>query len=182
MLGLSDTLALAFTLLAFAAAARRRWPLVVVALVLSVLAKETAFSGRSCARPHPAHAKSHQTRCDRGAGDRAERVGDVGQPRAERVRLDRLAVRGPAVGLDPQHRRPRGALARAPAGGHDRGRRLARARDAPHVRAYLLVLLALMAVLRADITESWVNTSRSVIAGLPLAAWAITANAITADA
>ena len=52
-----------------------------------------------------------------------------------------------------------------------------RARGAPHVRAYLVILLALMAVLAPDITESWVNTSRSVIAGMPLATWAITARA-----
>ena len=43
VLGLSDTLALALTLLAFAAAAHRRWAVLVVALVLAALAKETAF-------------------------------------------------------------------------------------------------------------------------------------------
>ena len=52
-----------------------------------------------------------------------------------------------------------------------------RARGAPHVRAYLVVLLALMAVLAPEITVSWINTSRSVIAGLPLAAWAISTRA-----
>src|SRR5712691_3435916 len=47
MLGLSDTLALALTLVAFAAAAHRRWAVLVVALVLAALAKETAFLAAS---------------------------------------------------------------------------------------------------------------------------------------
>jgi hypothetical protein len=52
-----------------------------------------------------------------------------------------------------------------------------RARGALHVRVYLLVLLGLMAVLGTSVTESWINTSRSVAAGFPLAAWAIARDA-----
>jgi hypothetical protein len=48
---------------------------------------------------------------------------------------------------------------------------------APHVRVYLVLLLGLMAVLAEPVTASWVNTSRAVIAGLPLSAWLMTARA-----
>jgi hypothetical protein len=52
-----------------------------------------------------------------------------------------------------------------------------RAADVPHVRVYLVLLLVLMAVLGEPVTESWINTSRAVIAGLPLSAWLVTARA-----
>ena len=52
-----------------------------------------------------------------------------------------------------------------------------RADGVPHVRAYLVLLLVLMAVLAEPVTASWVNTSRAVIAGVPLSTWALTARA-----
>jgi hypothetical protein len=57
-----------------------------------------------------------------------------------------------------------------------------RAGSAPQVRAYLIVLLALMTVLATNVTGTWIDASRSVIAGLPLAAWAITTDARAASA
>jgi hypothetical protein len=51
------------------------------------------------------------------------------------------------------------------------------AEGVPHVRVYLVLLLVLMAVLAEPVTASWLNTSRAVIAGLPLAGWVITARA-----
>jgi hypothetical protein len=52
-----------------------------------------------------------------------------------------------------------------------------RADAMPHVQVYLALLLVLMATLSPAVTVSWINTSRAVIAGLPLAAWAVTARA-----
>jgi hypothetical protein len=176
MLGLSDTLALALTLVAFAAAAHRRWALLVVALVLAALAKETAF----LAAPALALAP--------------------GMP--GRVRL--AAVAAPAIVLIGWVAWVNHALSASVSAASQFASPLSgwihstdttpgllvglllaiviavgvwHARGAPHVRAYLLVLLALMAVLAPAITESWINTSRSVIAGLPLATWAISSRA-----
>jgi hypothetical protein len=47
-----------------------------------------------------------------------------------------------------------------------------RAGHAPHVRWYLILLLVLFTLLSPAVTASWVNTSRAVIAGVPLAVWA----------
>jgi hypothetical protein len=176
MLGLSDTLALALTLLAFAAAAHRRWAVVVVALVLAALAKETAF----LAAPALALTPRMPVRA---------RLATIAAPAI--VLMGWVAWVNHALNASlstaSQFGRPLSGWINSTdsATGIALGLLLAvtiavgawRAHGAPHVRAYLLVLLALMAVLAPDITESWINTSRSVIAGLPLAAWAITRDA-----
>jgi hypothetical protein len=176
MLGLSDTLALALTLLAFAAAAHRRWVLLVVALVLAALAKETAFLAAPALALTP------------GMPARA-RLAAVAAPAF--VLIGWIAWVNHALNASlstaSQFARPLSGWIHSTdgAGGLALGLLLAvtiavgawRAGGAPHVRAYLIVLLALMTVLAPDITESWLNTSRSVIAGVPLAAWAITAHA-----
>jgi hypothetical protein len=176
MLGLSDTLALALTLLAFAAAARRRWAAVIIALVLAALAKETAFLAAPALAltPHmPARARlaavaapaivliGWVTWVNEALNAPVSTAGQFARPLAGWINSTDGAV-GLALGL---------LLAVTIAVG------AWRARGVPHVRAYLLVLLALMAVLAPDVTGSWINTSRSVIAGVPLAAWAITARA-----
>ena len=176
MLGLSDTLALGLTLLAFAAAARRRWALVIAALVLAALAKETAILAAPALALTP------------GMPARA-RLAAVAAPAV--VLIGWIAWVNDALGATlstaSQFASPLSGWANSTdsAEGLVLALLLAatiavgawRARGAPHVRAYLVILLALMAVLAPDITESWVNTSRSVIAGMPLATWAITAHA-----
>ena len=176
MLGLSDTLALALTLLAFAAAAHRRWAVLVVALVLAALAKETAF----LAAPALALAP-----------------GMPGRARLAAVAAPAIVLGGwvawvnhalnASVSAESQFAGPLSGWIHSTdtAAGVAVGLLLAitiavgawRARGALHVRVYLLMLLALMAVLAPAITESWINTSRSVIAGLPLATWAISSRA-----
>ncbi|TML88766.1 MAG: hypothetical protein E6G06_15705 [Actinobacteria bacterium] len=176
MLGLSDTLALALTLLAFAAAAHRRWALLVVALVLAALAKETAFLAAPALALTP---------------------GMPGRARLAAVAAPAIVLMGwvtsvnhalhASISTESQFGSPLSGWIHSTdtAPGLMVGLLLAitiavgawRARGAPHVRAYLVVLLALMAVLAPEITVSWINTSRSVIAGLPLAAWAISTRA-----
>lgn len=176
MLGLSDTLALALTLLAFAAAAHRRWALVIVALVLAALAKETAF----LAAPALALTPRMPARA---------RLATVGAPAIVLIGWVAWVNHSLHASLSTasQFASPLTGWINSTdgTGGVAIGLLLAvimavgawRARNAPHVRAYLVVLLALMTVLAPDITVSWINTSRSVIAGVPLAAWAITARA-----
>jgi hypothetical protein len=50
---------------------------------------------------------------------------------------------------------------------------IVRTRDEIAVCAYLVLLLVLFSLLSSDVTVSWVNTTRAVVAGLPLAAWGI---------
>jgi hypothetical protein len=45
------------------------------------------------------------------------------------------------------------------------------------VCAYLGLMLLLFVTLSPNVTASWVNTTRSVIAGFPLAVWGITREA-----
>jgi hypothetical protein len=176
MLGLSDTLALALTLVAFAAAAHRRWTLVIVTLVLAALAKETAFLAAPALALTP--RMPVRARLAAVAAPAAVLIGWVAWVNHE------LHA---SVSTAGQFARPLSGWINSTdsATGLVLALLLAvtiavgawRAGGAPHVRAYLIVLLALMAVLAPDVTESWINTSRSVIAGLPLAAWAVTANA-----
>jgi hypothetical protein len=176
MLGLSDSLALALTLLAFAAVTRQRWTLMIVAVVLATLAKETAVLAAPALALVP------------------------GMPRWTRIAVlaaPAIALGGWAAWVNnelnaslstaSQFARPLSGWINSTdsATGLMLGGLLAvtmavgawRARGARHVRVYLLVLLGLMAVLGTSVTESWINTSRSVAAGFPLAAWAIARDA-----
>jgi hypothetical protein len=176
MLGLSDSLALALTLLAFAAATRQRWTVMVVAVVLAALTKETAI----LAAPALALVAGMPART---------RVAVLVAPAV--VLIGWITWVNNALNASPstasQFARPLSGWINSTdtATGLILGLLLAvtmavgawRARDARHVRVYLLVLLGLMAVLGPSVTESWINTSRSVVAGLPLATWAIVTDA-----
>jgi hypothetical protein len=181
MLGLSDSLALALTLLAFAAAAHRRWALLIVALVLAALAKETAFLAAPALALTP------------GMPGRV-RFATIAVPAA--VLLTWVAwvnhalsaslstaqqFAGPMSGWIHSTDNVTG-LAVALLLAITMGVGAWRADSAPHVRAYLIVLVALMTVLATNVTGTWIDSSRSVIAGLPLAAWAITTHARTSNA
>jgi hypothetical protein len=173
MLGLSDSLALALILLAFAAAARRRWVVMVTAVALAALTKETSV----LAAPALAFAPEIPGRA---------RVFVIAVPLGVLAGwttwVDRTLHAAPSTAS--QFTRP--FVGWVHSGDTSGGVLLAlllaislalgafRARSAPHIRAYLLTLLVFMAVLATPITDSWVNTSRAVVAGLPLAAWAIT--------
>jgi hypothetical protein len=177
-LTLSDSLALGFTLAAFAAAAHRRWWLVIVMLVLAVLGRESMLLAAFALALTP---------------------GMPARFRTATVAAPALALAGWTVWLD---RTLAGAAARGAAepfglpfmgwirstdvqAGVLIGALLGavmvvgawRAGSAPQVRAYLVLLVALMCVLGPAVTESWINTSRAAVAGLPLSAWAISARA-----
>jgi hypothetical protein len=170
--------ALGFTLLAFAAATHRRWRLVVLAAVAGALTRETvvlaglalAFVPGMPARVRVAvvaapvvvlgawmawidHAL-HQS-----AGEGA--AGQFSFPLTGWLHSSDIAT-GLIIGF---------LLAAVMVTG------IRHADGLPHVRAYLVLLLALMAVLAEPVTASWVNTSRAVIAGLPISAWVVTAHA-----
>jgi hypothetical protein len=173
---LSDSLALGFTLAAFAAAFHRRWSLVVAALVLGVLTRESVLLATIPLALTP------------GMPSRV-RVITVATPvivlAAWMLWLEHalgdVASRGPAA--EPFSPPLVGWIDSTDGIG---GLLLAglltlvlfvgawRARAHPHVCLYLALLIALMTVLGPPVTASWINTSRAVIAGLPLSAWAIT--------
>jgi hypothetical protein len=173
-LSLSDALALGCTLLAFAAAAHQRWRLVVLAVVAGVLTRETvALAGIALvfAPGMPARARV------------AVAVTPVAVLGAWIMWVDHLLTESAGSGAAAQFSLPLAGWVGSTdtATGLIVGLLLAlvmvvgigHAADVPHVRVYLLLLLFLMAVLADNVTESWVNTSRVVIAGLPLSAWVI---------
>jgi hypothetical protein len=177
-LSLSDALALGFTLLAFAAAAHHRWRLVVLALVAGALTRETvvlagfalAFTPEMPARVRVAVAAvpavalgawvawvDHVLAQSAGSGAAAQfSVPFLGWLNSTDT------TTGIIIGL---------LLALVMIVG------VQHAADVPHVRVYLVLLLVLMVVLADNVTESWVNTSRVAIAGLPLSVWVIAARA-----
>ena len=177
-LSLSDGLALGFTLLGFAAAAHRRWRLVVVAMVAGVLTRETvvlAAVALAFAPGMPARFRAAVAVVPVAVlGAWIVWVDHALEQSAGSGAADQLSF--PLAGWLRLRRRRRRARHRAPARGGD-GRRGVPRRGVPHVRAYLVLLLVLMAVLAEPVTASWVNTSRAVIAGVPLSTWVVTARA-----
>ncbi|MEY2446906.1 MAG: hypothetical protein QOH79_382 [Acidimicrobiaceae bacterium] len=178
-LTLADSLALGFTLAAFAASARRRPPLVLVALVLAVLTRETALLAAIALAAAPdvswrwraayvavpaallgawvlwvSHVLGIPV--NDGAADQFSfpLVGWL-HANSEGIGLFIAALLAALLVL--------GAV---------------RTQDTPAVCAYLGLLLVLFATLSPNVTVSWVNTTRAVIAGLPLAVWGITREAV----
>jgi hypothetical protein len=176
---LSDCLALGFTLAAFAAAMHQRWVLVVVTLTLGALTRESVLLA---------------------ALPLALTPGMPARVRAITVAAPVLALGSWMLWVDraladtSSQSQPAQPLGRPLMGWIDStdgvgGLLLAaliaiviaagvwRSRSHAHVCAYLVLLLMLMVVLSPAVTGTWIDTSRAVIAGFPLAAWAITAPA-----
>ena len=177
-LSMSDTLALGFTLLGFAAAAHRRWRLVVLAMVAGALTRETVVLAALALALAPGMPARFRT---------AVVVTPVAVLGAWVIWVDRALEQSAGSGAAEQLSLPLVGWLRSGdvATGLIIGLLLAavmvvgvrHAEGAPHVRVYLVLLLGLMAVLSEPVTASWVNTSRAVIAGLPLSAWVMTARA-----
>jgi hypothetical protein len=177
-LSLADSLALGFTLAAFAASARRRPALVLVALALAVLTRETSLLAaialaftpelswlwRAAYIAVPALLLggwvlwvSHVLGIpvNDGAADQFSfPLSGWVHANSEGIGLIIAAVLAALLVL--------GVL---------------RTQDTPAVCAYLGLLLLLFVTLSPNVTVSWVNTTRAVIAGLPLAVWGITREA-----
>ena len=174
-LTLADSLALGLTLAAFAAAARRRPPLVLAALVLGALTRETVLLAAVALAFTPGLSRqwriayvavpgavvglwmlwvSHMLGIpiNDGASDQ------FSFPLIGWLTSDSDAI-GFVIGI---------LLAAVLALG------LWRTRDNIPMCAYLGLLLALFVTLSPNVTVSWVNTTRAVIAGFPLAVWGIT--------
>jgi hypothetical protein len=177
-LSLSDSLALGFTVLAFAAAAHRRWLIVVLAIVAGALTRETAVLAGVALMFAPEMPKRVRL---------AVLITPLLVLGAWIVWVDHALAQSAGAGAGAQFTFPLVGWLRSTDGapGLLIGLLLAlvmvagvrHAGELSHVRVFLLLLLALMAVLADNVTESWINTSRAVIAGLPLSAWVIAARA-----
>jgi hypothetical protein len=174
-LTLADSLALGFTLAAFAAGARRRPPLVLVALVLGVLTRETVLLAAIALALTP------------GLSARW-RVGYVTVPAmllgAWVLWVSHVLDVPVNDGASDQFSFPLSGWLHSNSDGI--GLVIAallaavlvlgvlRTQDSVTVCAYLGLLLLLFVTLSPNVTVSWVNTTRAVIAGFPLAVWGIT--------
>jgi hypothetical protein len=177
-LSLADSLALGFTLAAFAASARRRPPLVLAALVLGVLTRETVLLAAIALALTPGLSSrwriayvavpamllgtwmlwvSHVLGIpvNDGASDQFSfpLLGWI-HSNSEGIGLVIAALLAALLVI--------GVL---------------RTQDNVAVCAYLGLLLLLFVTLSPNVTVSWVNTTRAVIAGFPLAVWGITREA-----
>lgn len=173
-LTLGDSLALGFTLLAFAAALRHRPALAVAALTAGALTRETVVLAGFALALTPGLT-------------RVWRVAYVCVPTV--ILLAWMVWESHALGLSissgsaDQFTFPLVGWLRSGSEGIGLviGVLLAatlvvgivRTSDEVGVCAYLVVLLLLLSTLSSDVTVSWVNTTRAVIAGLPLAAWGV---------
>lgn len=173
-LTLADSLALGFTLAAFAASTRHRNALVLAALVLGVLTRETVFLAAIALACTPQLSRqwraaylavpavllgawmlwvSHVLHIpiNDGASDQFS-FPLVGWLRSESDSIGIVIALLLALVLAVGMMRARGDLS---------------------VFVYLGLLLVLFVTLSPNVTVSWINTTRAVIAGVPLAAWEI---------
>ena len=173
-LSLSDSLALGFTLAAFALTMHRRPMLAVWALTLGALTRETVVlaaialavtpwlttRARLAYVCIPSAAVLAWTMWESHVLGQSINSGAADQfsfPLSGWLHSDSDIV-GLVVGL---------LLAMVMIAG------LIRTRDEPPVCVYLGLQLLLMSTLSSYVTLSWVNTTRAVIAGFPLSAWGI---------
>ena len=174
-LTLADSLALGFTLLAFAFAFRNRSDMVLVALTLGVLTRETVLLAALALACTPGLA-------------RAWRIAFLAVPAGLLLMWMSWVSHVLSIpindGASDQFSFPLvGWLTSdSDAAGLLIGVLLAavlvvgvlRTRDVPPVCIYLGLLLVLFVTLSPNVTASWINTTRAVIAGVPLAAWGMT--------
>jgi hypothetical protein len=177
-LTLGDSLALGFTLAAFAASAHRRPSLTLVALVLGVLTRETVMLAALALALAPGL-------------ERKWRLSFVVAPSA--LLMAWVLWVSHVLGI-PANDGNANQFSLPLMGWIDSGSDLdglvigvllglvliagiVRTRDDIPVCAYLALLLALFVVLSPAVTVSWLNTTRAVIAGVPLAAWGMTREA-----
>jgi hypothetical protein len=173
-LSLSDALAVGLVLTAFALATDRRWTLAIVAATLAALTRETAILAAVALAASPGLRPRQRALI---AGVPALALGAwiafVG------VRLGASSTAGsaqqfafPLTGW--LHSTDTGAgIAIGVLGAVLIALGAWRAGSEPAVRAYLVLLLALDIVLATDVTGSWVNASRVIAAGIPLAVWMV---------
>ena len=174
-LTLADSLALGFTLAAFAAAARRRPDLVLCALVAGVLTRETVLLAALALALTPGLSRLWRVAYVLVPGSLVAAwmlwvshvlgipVNDGASDQFSFPLSGWLHSNSEGIGLVI------GALLAAVL-----VLGLLRTQDNAPVCAYLGLLLLLFVTLSPNVTVSWVNTTRAVIAGFPLAAWGIT--------
>lgn len=172
-LTLSDSLALGFTLAAFAAATRRHPGIVLTALVLGTLTRETVYLAALALVLTPGLSTRWRI---------AYLAVPVAVLGAWTVWVAHALGAGVGQSASDQFSFPFTGWIGAKGGDLVIGLLsgiilvvgMVRTRDDLPVFVYLGLLLVLFSVLSSDVTASWINTTRVVIAGIPLTVWAIT--------